>query len=84
MAKASKPKVADAAEAAQDEKPKAGQSFKVGEKSFKFSLAKFIIPGLGERTSLEASTDDTKYDELGEHTICEYLVSIGSGVIEEA
>lgn len=84
MAKASKPAVTDAAEAAQAEAPKAGQKFKVDGKEFKFGIAKFIVPGIGELTALEAASNDEKHEALGGKTIFEYLVSIGSGVIEEA
>jgi hypothetical protein len=86
MAKAIKqfPKPSDAAEAAQVEAPKAGRKFKVGDKEFVYILPKFRIPGIGERTSLEAATDDTKYEELGGQTINEFLVSVKAGVIEEA
>jgi hypothetical protein len=86
MAKANKPapKPADAAEAAQVEAPKAGQKFSVVDKEFVYILPKFRIPGIGERTSLEAATDDTKYEELDGKTINEFLVSVKAGVIEEA
>lgn len=86
MTKATKqaPTPADAAEAAQVEAPKAGQKFKVEDKEFVYILPKFIVPGIGERTSLEAATDDTKYEQLGGKTINEYLVSEKAGVIEEA
>jgi hypothetical protein len=86
MAKAKKaPKpAADVAEAAQAEAPKAGQKFTVDEKDYVYAIAKFNVPGIGERTSLEASTDDTQYEELGGKTINEFLVSVKAGVIEEA
>lgn len=66
------------------ENPAAGQGFKVGDKAYQYVIAKFQIPGIGERTALEAATDDTQYDELGGKTINEYLVQVGSGVISEA
>lgn len=80
MAKANKPK----ADAAQYEAPKAGHHFEVGGSKYQYSLAKFIVPGLGIITALEAATDDTKYNELGGITINEYMVSIKAGAIEEA
>jgi hypothetical protein len=81
MAKAKKN---DAAEAAQQIDPKPGHTFKLDKKQFKYVLPKFIIPGIGLRTALEACTDDTQYDELDGKTINEHLVSIGSGVVTEA
>lgn len=86
MAKARNPKkpAADVAKAAQAEAPKAGQKFKVDDRDFVYVIAKFNVPGIGERTSLEASTDDTLYPELGDKTINEFLVAVGAGVIEEA
>lgn len=66
------------------ELPVAGQKFTVGGKAFKYVVAKFHVSGLGDRTALEASSDDTQYEELGGKTINEYLVEIGAAVISEA
>jgi hypothetical protein len=82
MAKATNKKN-DAAEAAQDIRPTAGQPFKLGKKEFKYVIPQFIVPGIGKRTSLEACTDDTQYEELGGKTINEYLVENGSGAVAE-
>jgi hypothetical protein len=81
MAKA---KTNDAAEAAQQIDPKAGHTFKLGKVQYKYVLPKFIIPGVGLRTALEACSDDTKYPELGGQTINEYLVEVKSGCIAES
>jgi hypothetical protein len=79
-----KSKKNDAAEAAQELNPKPGQTFVAGKKQYKYVLPKFNIPGIGLRTALEASTDETKYDELGGMTINEYLINVGSSVVTEA
>jgi hypothetical protein len=81
MAKAKK---IDAAEAAQEIDPKAGHTFKLDKKQYRYVLPKFVMPGIGVRTALEACTDDTKYDELGGKTLNEYLVEVKSSVVEEA
>lgn len=81
MAKAKK---IDAAKAAQEIDPKAGHTFKLDKKQYKYVLPKFILPGIGERTALEACSDDTKYNELGGKTTNEFLVEVKSSVVAEA
>jgi hypothetical protein len=81
MAKSKKSKL-DSVEAAQDLSPASGHEFKVGDKKFKYVIGKFSLP-CGERTALEAATDDTVYEELGNATINEYMVKLGSGCVEE-
>jgi hypothetical protein len=78
-----------AAEAAQEEEPKVpGESFTVGRKKFKFAHAKFIVPAIGPVTALEALASKAEYKELADangkpRTIQQYLVDIGSGLVEE-
>lgn len=70
----------DSAEAAQDVSPVSGHTFKLGGKTYKYVIAKFSLP-CGIRTALEAATDDTVYEELGNKTINEYV--LGSSAVEE-
>lgn len=81
MAKAKKN---NAAEAAQEIEPKAGHTFKLDKKQYKYVLPKFNVSGIGIITALEACTDDTKYEELGGKTLNEYLVEVKSSVVAEA
>lgn len=75
---------ADAAEAAQEKKPTLPEKgFKVDGKSYLYKVAKFSIPGVGERTAKEALDDKEKYESLGGLTINEYLVCINSQIVEE-
>ncbi len=83
MAKASKPKT-DAAEAAQDQKPVLPlETFSVEEVKYRFKVPKFHIPGIGVRTAYEALLDKDPYEALEGKTICEYLVSVKSQIVEE-
>ncbi len=71
-----------APEAAQNEAPKVPEdTFKVGKETFKFTLARFIIPKLGERTALEVLADNKKYEELKGDDIKTWLVKNQCGVI---
>lgn len=64
-----------AVEAAKDETPKIPtDTFTVGKKKYKFAVPKFIMPGKGEFTALEALTDNG---------ILAQLVKSGSEVIVE-
>jgi hypothetical protein len=74
----------DAVTAAQEIKPAAGHSFKLGKKSYQYVYPQLELPKIGVRTALEAASDDTQYEELGGKTINEYLVEIGSGAVTEA
>ncbi len=64
------------------------ETFKAGKESFKFNTAKFILPGVGEVTALDALADTTTYDALqvaGKPArIVDWLVAVKSGVIEPA
>ncbi len=84
MAKASKPSI-DAAEAAQAQKPVLPtDTFKVGKTEYRFVVPKFHIPDVGIRTAYEALLDKEPYEALSGKSICEYLVSVKSQVVEEA
>lgn len=73
-----------AAEAVQNEGPKIPEeSFTVNKKKFKFTTAKFIVPGVGEVTALEALTSKNVYAELGGKSIKQFLVENGSDVVKE-
>ncbi len=83
MAKASKPSI-DAAEAAQAQKPVLPlETFSVGKTKYRFKAPKFQIPGVGTRTAYEALLDKVPYEALEGKTICEYLVSVKSQIVEE-
>jgi hypothetical protein len=74
----------DAVTAAQDIKPAAGHSFKLGKQSYQYVYPQIELPKIGIRTALEAASDDTQYEELGGKTINEFLVAIGSGAVAES
>lgn len=75
------------AEEAKEPKVPAG-AFTVAGKKYKFNTAKFIVPGIGEVTALDALADKTTYDKLAidgkAKTIKDWLVAKDSGVIEDA
>lgn len=82
MAKAVKTKAS--VEAAQDIPAAATDTFKVKGKTYKFTMGKLNIPGVGIRTALEMLLDKETYPELGGLTITEWLVDISSGAIIES
>lgn len=63
------------------------ESFKVNKSVFKFNLARFFVPGIGEVSATDALADKKKRKELAidgkDLTITEWLVAKGSGVIDE-